>query len=62
MNARKDAVPANADPVIVAACMGMDAFRMSIGLPTRNYTPELVAKWIAAAASRPLPLQETEGE
>lgn len=51
---RKDAVPANADPVIVAACMGMDAFRISIGLATRNYEPELVAKWIASRV-RPLP-------
>jgi len=34
------------DPRQVAICMGMDAMRICLGRPTKNYTEEQVVAWM----------------
>lgn len=34
------------DPRQFSVCMGMDAFRLCIGLPTRNFTAAEVIRWL----------------
>jgi hypothetical protein len=54
MSERKATLPDIFDPMEQACALGMDAMRISLGQPTKNYEPELVARWIAFRA-RPLP-------
>lgn len=59
MTERKEAVRAELDvdtrqPLEASCCLGMDALRMSLGKPTKNYSPATVASWIAYLASHPL--------
>lgn len=38
------------DPFQAACCMGMDALRLSLGLPTKSYSPQAIAAWFAFLA------------
>ena len=39
------------DPRAFAVCMGMDAFRMALCLPTKNFTKDEVLRWLAVCAA-----------
>lgn len=43
-------VPENANKFEMAAAMGMDALRLSLCQPTRNYTPDTVIRWLQCCA------------
>jgi hypothetical protein len=42
--------PAPHHPLEMAICMGMDAMRLCLGMPTRNYTRDEIEAWMDAMA------------
>lgn len=42
--------PAPHHPLEMAVCMGMDAMRLCLGMPTRNYTRDEIEAWMDAIA------------
>ena len=48
--------PAPHHPLEMAICMGMDAMRLCLGMPTRNYTRDEIEAWMdAMAETEPTP-------
>lgn len=44
------------DPLQIAVCLGLDAFRLALGKPTRNFTPMQVSGLLRQVAEERQPL------